>query len=340
MIEQVYDGGVLEGLVAELNELCGADLSALADGEAIKLLHRCQARLDAVVTRAAAAFETGGEWAEEGGRSATAWITARCRVPEGVARKELRLGRGLRQLPATESAWLAGDICESHVTAMVSARTEATEEAMDRDEAMLVDQATTLTYRHFVRALDYWHQHADPDGSEDDAVAQKARRAFRLAQSFDGMWFGDLRLDPISGAIVANRLRRIEKELFDADWAEAKGRFGNLAFDVSDLVRTPAQRRADALVEMAEPSRARRFTVGHGRRWLSGCPRPAGRGVPALHGRQADGPHRTGGAGPAGRRRPGGVPKEAVPYPRRGLIVAAEASRRAGALSSASMGTG
>ena len=64
------------------------------------------------------------------------------------------------------------------------------------------------------------------------------------------MWWGDLALDPISGAILAKALSRIEDELFEADWAEARARLGD-ATTTSDLVRTPAQRRADALVEMA-----------------------------------------------------------------------------------------
>lgn len=184
----MYDDGVLEGLVAELEELCGTDPAALADGEAIQLLHRCQARLDAVTTRAAAAFETGGEWAEDGGRSAAAWITAQCRIPEGTARKELRLGRALRHLPATEAAWVAGDIAEAHVSAMAAARSEATEKDLERDEAMLVSQAATLAYKAFIRVLDYWEQHADPDGTDDDAAAKLAKRSFRLSESFAGMW--------------------------------------------------------------------------------------------------------------------------------------------------------
>jgi hypothetical protein len=36
------------------------------------------------------------------------------------------------------------------------------------------------------------------------------------------MWFLDGRLDPISGAVVAEALRRAETELFDADWAAAR----------------------------------------------------------------------------------------------------------------------
>jgi hypothetical protein len=50
--------------------------------------------------------------------------------------------------------------------------------------------------------------------------------------------------------VVDNALRRIEAELFDADWAEARERRGEAA-GVADLGRTAAQRRADAVVEMA-----------------------------------------------------------------------------------------
>jgi len=67
------------------------------------------------------------------------------------------------------------------------------------------------------------------------------------------MWFLDGVLDPIKGAIVAGELERIDTELFNADWAEAKARVGDNV-GLGDLARTPAQRRADALVEMAKRS--------------------------------------------------------------------------------------
>ncbi|MGI9079571.1 MAG: DUF222 domain-containing protein, partial [Acidimicrobiales bacterium] len=71
--------------------------------------------------------------------------------------------------------------------------------------------------------------------------------------SFDGMWFLDGALDPVTGAIVAEELKRIDAELFASDWAEAKARVGD-GVSMADLARTPAQRRADALGEMATRS--------------------------------------------------------------------------------------
>ena len=64
------------------------------------------------------------------------------------------------------------------------------------------------------------------------------------------MWFTDGRFDPIGGSIFNDELKRLEKELFEADWAEAKARVGE-GVTVDDLRRSPAQRRADAAVEMA-----------------------------------------------------------------------------------------
>jgi uncharacterized membrane protein YbaN (DUF454 family) len=85
---------------------------------------------------------------------------------------------------------------------------------------------------------------------EADACRQQEARRFHHSQSFGGMWFADGMFEPISGAVVDNALRRIEQELFEADWAEARERLGDAA-GVSDLGRSAAQRRADALVEMA-----------------------------------------------------------------------------------------
>jgi hypothetical protein len=98
--------------------------------------------------------------------------------------------------------------------------------------------------------LAYWFQQEAEDRVENDAEAQRAARKVHLSQSFEGMWFGDLTLDPISGTIVHGTLKVIEHELFEADWAEAKGRLGREPL-VGELARTAAQRRSDALVEMA-----------------------------------------------------------------------------------------
>ncbi len=69
------------------------------------------------------------------------------------------------------------------------------------------------------------------------------------------MWLGKMTFDPIGGAIYSSELIRLEAEMFDADWAEAKARLGRDPH-LDELARTAPQRRADAAVEMAVRSKA------------------------------------------------------------------------------------
>jgi hypothetical protein len=242
-------------LSSGLDALGAADPARLADCESIRALHRQLERLEAVTARATAAFDSSRTWEADGARSAGAWISTRCHLPLPSAKRRMRLGRQLRHMPLVEADWLAGEITGSHVSLLARARTPATAEAFARDEAMLCDHARRLRFHSFVRALAYWRYRVNPGGSEDDALDQAEGRRVHLSRSFEGMWFLDGALDPIAGTIVDDALREIEDELFDDDWAEAKARLGD-ELAAQDLRRTRAQRRADALVEMARRSRA------------------------------------------------------------------------------------
>jgi hypothetical protein len=242
---------VLDDLDEVLDRLAA---SAPSSSDEVVRLHRSLARLDAVTTRAVGRWDAEKVWAVDRAQSGAAWLTARCRVPGPSARRRVRLARALRELPATEAAWLAGDLDSAHVSLLAAARTERTAPLLDSQEGWLVEQARTMRFSHFQQVLAYWLQHADPDGVEDEAERQHDDRRFDLAQTFQGTWVGDLLLDPVGGSILANTLKLLEQELFQADWAEAKERLGRDPL-VTELRRTPKQRRADALVEVAVRAR-------------------------------------------------------------------------------------
>jgi hypothetical protein len=151
----------------------------------------------------------------------------------------------------TEAAWMTGEVGHAQVSRLARARTPATEEALARDEELLVGYARDMRFGAFGRALAYWFLCADPQGAEGDARAQREGRRLHLSQSWDGRWFLDAVLDPIDGAVVDAELRHITDELLAADRAEARARVGPGG---TDLARTCAQRRPDALVEMATRS--------------------------------------------------------------------------------------
>ncbi len=244
----------LEDLSSVMDRLVAMDPAALGDGATVVALHRELARLDSVLTRATAAFDASGDWAPSGARGAAAWVATECRVPRGEARRLVRRGRALRHLPATAQAWSAGVIGGAHVDTLARLCRPGTEDALRRDETLLVEAASTRCFEPFVSVTAYWEQLADPDGREADAETRRAARDVYLVESFAGQWLGQVTLDPVSGAIVADELTRLERQGFEADWAEAATRLGRDP-SVGDLARTPGQRRADALVEMATRSK-------------------------------------------------------------------------------------
>ena len=119
--------------------------------------------------------------------------------------------------------------------------------------------AQELTFVPFANAVAYFTQMADPDGAEEADMARRARRDAYVIQSINGMYLLGGNLDPIGGAIVAGELSRLEQLLFEAEWAKAKEDLGRDP-KVHELPRTPAQRRADALVEMAVRSKGAKAT--------------------------------------------------------------------------------
>jgi hypothetical protein len=245
--------GAIEELTQAIDDLIAEGAEAHGDSTSIKALVCQHARLESVVSSAVGAHDTSGEWALDGARSAPAWLARSCRLPKAVARRMVRRSRHLRHLPVVAAAFEEGAIHAAHVDAVAALRRDATGEALARDEALLVTQAKGLRFEHFAKAVSYWDQLADPDGTEEAAEARRARRDVFLEASSNGMYLGSITLDAIGGSIVAGELGRIEDEFFRADWAAARDQAGpNPTID--RLWRTPAQRRADALVEMAARS--------------------------------------------------------------------------------------
>jgi hypothetical protein len=235
----------LENLVDQLG---AADAFSYSDSASIKQGQRIRNKFDSATAKFMLSFEDSGEWAPDGARSSVGWVAKECRVPATLVRAELRRAKLLEKAPLVAQAFAAGEIGAAQVDLLVPAQKMAT--LFARDEAILVGQAKTLKFGDLVTALKYWEQFADPDGAEEAEFERAARRDVTVVESIDGMYLGKMTLDPVSGKIYYDELVRLEAILFEADWAEAKERLGREP-TIGELRRTPAQRRADAAVEMA-----------------------------------------------------------------------------------------
>ncbi|MEX2292311.1 MAG: DUF222 domain-containing protein [Acidimicrobiales bacterium] len=254
----VSSGVVAKEARGALADLAARDLTGLTDAEieehavvTAELLRLAEAAHVAALAR----LDVSGAWAPSGARSAAHYVGWKGHLPLPRAKALQRCGRQLRELPATAEAFASGRITVDHVRLLAHAHHKAPE-AFAQDEVRLVERAATLLYSSFETVIRYWIHRNDTDDTEADAASQFAQRRVDCSETFEGTVVIDALLDPITGAIVARELVRLEQELFEADWAEARQRLGDAAC-ATDLARTPKQRRADALRIMAERSAAK-----------------------------------------------------------------------------------
>lgn len=184
------------------------DAHALSDDEleaAIVALHRSNQRSAAHEARMIALFDSRRAYRSDGSRSAAARLARKT----GGSRKELgravSLGRRLRLMPLVDAALAAGEIMLEH--ARILGRLAASDRRKVADafvecEAELVGFAKDLEFGDFVRAVRYWEQRADADGTEETAAAKHTRRHLHVSQTFDGVFAGPL-CELASGTVIA-----------------------------------------------------------------------------------------------------------------------------------------
>jgi hypothetical protein len=249
-------GGVVPvaRLLAAVDDLVAVDPDAVGDGElaaAMVSLRQAQAGLAAATVQLTAAFDARRGFADDGSVSAADWIATRCRLPKRQVAGEVRLGRRLRAMPVTAAALRAGEIGVAHARTLGALSANPRTAADFRvGESLLVGHARTMRFDDFERICDHWRDAVDPDGPERRRGRDEALRRVHLSPGLGGVGLLDGYLTPVANAAVGQALDRIEAELFEADWADARARYGDAA-SVGLLARTGAQRRHDALVEMA-----------------------------------------------------------------------------------------
>ncbi len=246
---------VLDDLQAVLDEAKALGPAAFADAESLVVLEQQLAQLECLVTTSVACFDAAGNFEASGAVSTKAWLKSECGLSGRQAASQVKRGRHLRRLPRTAEAFAAGQLSGDQVDVLIAADRDRTHEALLDQEHELVEQGSHLRHDQFVQYMKYWRHRADREGSEDQAERHCAQREVYLVPSFEGLWLGQMTLDPVSGAIVGGELNRLEEKLFEAEWAEARERLGREPL-LSELTRSPGQRRADALVEMATRSKA------------------------------------------------------------------------------------
>jgi hypothetical protein len=242
--------GVLDEVEGALDRLNARDRSMLSPAEkeeAALQLERVRAKFSVAETTIARDYQTSMEWKAKGALHPSGVVAATHRVPARACTKPFTLGHRLAELPALRAALAAGQVTVTHRDRLLAVDNPRTHAALVWDHEEMVGWARTLGWNDFCARLQWWLFEQDPDGKDPGVET----RGLDLAQTWQDRWVVRGELDAIGGSIFAKVLKAIEQELFEADWKTAEEQLEREPL-VHELGRTPRQRRADALVVMAE----------------------------------------------------------------------------------------
>jgi hypothetical protein len=226
-------------IVAALRRAASDDLSCddLTDLLKVAFCHRNQ--IDAALTGAIGALDQAAEQAPDGaatiGLSSTAWLSHNLRISSSAAYAQVQLARRLPSLPATAGAFERGELSAQHVSVVARSVDAVTRGGgpPGHAEALMLQEAQQREPRDLLRyGLSLVHQLA-PEEMVAEEERRRRRRHIQLSEVFDGGYEIAGYLDPVGGATLKTAIQ------------------GLLGPRAKDDERTPGQRRADALVEIA-----------------------------------------------------------------------------------------
>ncbi|MBU3066647.1 HNH endonuclease [Nocardia sp. NEAU-G5] len=192
---------------------------------------------------------SGGEPA---GEFAVAEAAVAVQITEGVAAALIDIGLGLDRLPRTREAFGSGRIDLARAQVIAESIRDLPEEMLAEVEKTLIEAAARTNPARLRQTARRWVAKLDPGGERNRRERREGDRDVRIKAVQDGMAVFDGLLPAPGAQTVAMRLREMALEVCGLD------------------PRTMPQRRADALVALADGSR--RLRCGCGRE--TGCPAP------------------------------------------------------------------
>jgi hypothetical protein len=207
-------------------------LSAAALAASLGEERRAIDRLEADFSRRLARFEATHGFEASGALDAISWLRQHARLSGGAAAERVRVATKLVELPLMAKAFTDGEL--SFGQAAVVARAA---EGVGKESAAEMEQRAVAAARELdpTRLRQFTHRLACELNQEAFLADQRRAHELRrldLGQGADGMWIVDGRLDQEGGAHLATALEAV------------------LGPRSRDDQRTPAQRRADALVDL------------------------------------------------------------------------------------------
>src|SRR6266511_2691427 len=226
--------GAVRLLQAGVAALADVDVGALSDGEQLALLrvlHPLVCRMEAQRSRVIGSVHRRGAVFADGAVSTMAWLRSRLRMSDGAA--QVRAASAVRQVPELAAAYAAGEVSYAQVSVVTAVVPDIAPGVLAAGAGkLLAEQATELAPGPLRHAAVRVRDHFDPEAAERRARQRQEERWLSVARTFDGAVAVQGLLDPDGGELLLSTLN------------------GLLPPPVPHDPRTPAHRRADALLDL------------------------------------------------------------------------------------------
>ncbi|HUW00979.1 MAG TPA: DUF222 domain-containing protein [Acidimicrobiales bacterium] len=247
-------GVALERMAAGVEALAAVDARELQAKTLVAMVREVEVlrrRLDAATTGLADAVDRTAAYRIDGHASATSCLKHLGRLAGGEAAGRVKGAAALRRLPLVTKSFGEGRIPSGHIAALgrVGANPRVAGFFEEADE-WFRERACELDHDGFVVVLRQWEMLADADGAEKQSDREHRNRNATVTKGFDGSFRTKANHAAVQGATIEQILEAFERAEFESDWADARSRLGDDVATKNDLLRTSAQRRADAMYKI------------------------------------------------------------------------------------------
>jgi len=194
----------------------------------------------------------------DGFRTGKHWLRHRARLSRPEAFRRIQSARMHRRLRGWSDAAEVGDVgvAQSQLMAQVAANPRIDDQLLAAQADELLDDAIGLPYAEFEARARRWEMLADPVGTAEASERLRTTRGATLVARPDGGWTLTARFDDIGGEEFNNVLSHFTSAEAEFDWAEAAQTCDGDSSSPLALRRTEPQRRADALLNIANAAAA------------------------------------------------------------------------------------
>src|SRR3954454_8451173 len=223
-------------LRAAVNETVAVDPASLSDLGTADALFEISAeidRLEAQHARLAWSGHQRGIGAADGSPSTQAWLRKHTGMREGDAKGAIEAGRVCELLPRVGAAWRDGVIHSGAARTIAGARVEGHDLKLRALEDLFLGLARAGDMRESRRACAHFRDCAKADGSDP-----RAHDGLTISSGYDGRTILNAELSSAAAETVVTAIHAFTDPPSEGD------------------DRTPARRRADGLVKMAEAALA------------------------------------------------------------------------------------